>query len=720
MLHFVFAKRGGGKTEFCLNQLKAAYDSNQKAALLIPEQLSLDTESKVISKVGVIGGNIEVFSFNRLFRRVYSHTNRPKREYMDDVGKIMLINRILETDAEDFIILKPGKGANSSLLSTVTEFKRHFADAEKLKNASELFSSNLSKQKFSEFALLLSRYDNALSDSNADSSDNLTILPELISVCDSLDGFSFYIDGFDGFTPQETAVICALSKRLEVYVTLTQSDSRAQLFSPVTATAKKLRDACDTNHISYDEKFLPEFSNKIAPALLYLKENFSNWYAKPFTSSQSSIHIFATDTPYSEVDALSRRILNLTKQGLRLKDIVVCVPDTNSYLSIIEKSFSDYNLPFFADRRETISSHPLCRFLICLCDLFVQNFSRTAVFSFLKNEFCPIPISETDALEFYVSETGIQGVSNWQSEWKNAPEGYDLKLLNKTREKFLSLVSPFREKTKGKTAYSVFSDALIEFLKQIKADEHINLEISDLSKEEISLEVNVWNSVLNVINQLKITFGDSTVGIEKIKNALTAGFSCCTVGKIPPTLDHVTITTSDRGGLTSSKVLFILGATEGAFPGDFQGSGMITDAERTVLSENGIELSQTNRQKALNSPFSVYMTLTMPTELLCISYPIESKSGEGTLPSSVISDLKRMFPGVEIKTELNLSDSSVISTPKATLPHFLKRFENGGLWEQVYGWYLENPKWKFKINRYLSSKKYTLSWRLRKQTAEAL
>ena len=62
MLHLVFAKRSGGKTTFCLNQLKAAYDSHQKAALLIPEQLSLSTENKVIEKVGFVGNNIEVFT----------------------------------------------------------------------------------------------------------------------------------------------------------------------------------------------------------------------------------------------------------------------------------------------------------------------------------------------------------------------------------------------------------------------------------------------------------------------------------------------------------------------------------------------------------------------------------------------------------------------------------------------------------------------------------
>ena len=79
MIYLHTAKRGGGKTAFCLNQLKAALDAHQKAAFIVPEQLSLFTEGKVISAIGAVGGNVEVFSFNRLFRKVYRLSHRAKR-----------------------------------------------------------------------------------------------------------------------------------------------------------------------------------------------------------------------------------------------------------------------------------------------------------------------------------------------------------------------------------------------------------------------------------------------------------------------------------------------------------------------------------------------------------------------------------------------------------------------------------------------------------------
>ncbi|MBQ7038965.1 MAG: exodeoxyribonuclease V subunit gamma, partial [Clostridia bacterium] len=358
MLHLVFAKRSGGKTTFCLNQLKAAYDSNQKAALLIPEQLSLSMEDKVIDTVGFVGNNIEVFSFLRLFRRVYAQLNRPKREYMDEVGKTMLINRILETGEKDFLIFKPGKAANSGLLSAVTEFKRHFADAENLEKASELFESSMSKQKFKEFSLLLSRYNDALSNSNADSSDNLSLLPELIENSNYLEGFTFYIDGFDGFTPQETAVISALAQKCEIYVTLTFDKSRPILFEPIVKTVTRLKKAAEDNNIEVSEEYIPDKESTLPKSLLHLRESYANYSAHPFDGKVESIQIVSADTPYGEAEACARRILKLIKNGMRLRDIVVLVPDTESYVPVLDKIFSDFSLPYFADKREIVSTHP--------------------------------------------------------------------------------------------------------------------------------------------------------------------------------------------------------------------------------------------------------------------------------------------------------------------------------------------------------------------------
>ena len=721
MLHLICSKRGGGKTTFCLNSLSASFKQGKKAAFLVPEQLSLAMEGKVIETIGFVGGGIEVFSFNRLFHRLYNLSNREKRVYMDNVGKTMLINRILETYENDFTIFKPGGASCSGLLSVISEFKRHFADEKQLFDAKNAFESNLSKQKFTEFALLLEKYNESVENSRADSTDNLTLMPELIKNSDYLSDFSFYIDGFDGFTPQETAVITALSEEHEVYITLTYEKSRAYLFSPIEKTVTRLENACKEENIPCDITTLEDKGNEsYTPALNHLRHFYGSFSAPAFEGYPSGISVFTADTPYSEMAAVARCIVKLTKDNMRYRDIFVLVPDLNSYLPVIEKVFADHNLPYFADSRKDILYHPLTRLLLSLCDIFISSFNTQSVFSFLKNPLIPIPAAEIDALEFYALEAGVEG-ADWKKEWTSAPnESYDLPALNRTRKAFLNLITPFREETKGRTDCAVFSDAFKDFLLLCGADKTVNRRIKQLPAAEMQTEMSIWTGVMEVLDQLKLTLGGTKLGIEKVRSALLSGFNSCTVGVIPPTFDHITVSTADRNNFQNAKALFLPGATEGAFPIQSHGSGMITDKEREILEKQGIVLSASNREKALFSPFAVYMTLTVPKQKLFISYPITAIGGEGVAPASVLQNLFRMFPNLKTVPATQSLTNQTVSLPKATLPYFLRTEEPTDLKREVYGWYLENEEWNRQITRLLDSENYTLSWNISRETAERL
>ncbi len=720
MIHLHTAKRGGGKTAFCLNQLKAALDAHQKAAFVVPEQLSLYMEGKVISAIGAVGGHVEVFSFNRLFRKLYRLSHRAKRVYLDKTGKNMLINRILETGGDDFTVFRTNTNLSEGLVSALSEFKRHFASGAQLRKAAEQFDTPVSRKKFSELADILERFDASLSDASADSNDDLTLLPELILNSNYTDGFTFYVDGFDGFTPQELAVLLALGKKCDVHIMLSLEENRKYIFRPTIETADKIRRACRTENIAITQDALPDFKEKLPEDLLYLKQNYGVFGNGAFSGNPENIKLFSAENPYAEADAVARRILTYVKQGYRMKDIFVLVPDLESMRPIMEKSFSQHHIPMFADSNKTILGHSLTRLLLSLCDIFIHSFSIQSVFSFLKNDLVPIPENEVDALEYYVLETGLTG-NAWQTEWTTAPDkSYNLSALNRTREAFLGMVMPFREKTKGKTTCTVFANALLDFLRALKVDETINRSLSELPKDLMQQEIGVFNQTLAVIRQLELTLGDTAFGIEKLRANLKAGFNGCSIGIIPPTIDHVTVTTAERNNYNEAKILFIMGATEGAFPQNVSGSGMITDSERETLEQMGIILSASNRKKALCSPFAVYMALTAPSDKLILSHPVSDVSGESKPEASVLHDLKKMFPDLKTESEFLPESQKLITTPEATLAHLLLCQKEDAVLQSAYGWYLQDDKWKGKINRYFAAKKYATTWRLSEQCALSL
>ncbi len=720
MIYLHTAKRGGGKTAFCLNQLKAALDAHQKAAFIIPEQLSLYMEGKAVAALGAVGGNIEVFSFNRLFRKIYRLSHKSKRVYMDKTGKNMLVNRILETGGDDFSVFRTNTNLSEGLVSALAEFKRHFTSGEQLRKAADAISSPISQKKFTELADILDRFDASLSDNNADSNDDLSLLPELIADCAYIKDFTFYVDGFDGFTPQELKVLTALAENCTVHITLCAEKNRTFVFRPTLETAEKLQKACLDKGIPFQQDTLPDFEEKLPSDLYHLKKGYGAFGTPAFSGIPENISAFSAETPYAEADIVSRRILSFVKQGYRFRDMYVLVPDLERMRPIYEKSFALHHIPMFADSNKTILGHGLTKLLLSLCDIFIHSFSANAVFSFLKNSFIPIPQENVDELEYYVLETGISG-SAWQEDWTASPDKkYDLMQLNNTRKAFLNLITPFREATKGKTDCAIFADALTAFLKQIKADETVNRMASEAEPSFAQQEMGVFNQVLSVIGQLKITLGGTEIGIEKLRANLKAGFNGCSIGIIPPTVDHVTVTTAERNNYSGAQILFITGAVEGAFPQSVTGSGMITDSEREVLEQMGITLSASNRKKALCSPFAVYMALTAPSKKLILSYPVASVSGEGTTKSSVFHDLKKLFPDLTVQSEFMPESHTLVTTPEATLPYLLLAQKEDEVLRSVYGWYTNNAQWKQKINRYFAAKNYATTWRLSEQCALSL
>lgn len=76
----------------------------------------------------------------------------------------------------------------------------------------------------------------------------------------------------------------------------------------------------------------------------------------------------------------------------------------------------------------------------------------------------------------------------------------------------------------------------------------------------------VWKKVLSLLDEIVHVTGKDILPEEEFCGILADGLSALTFSMIPPTLDHVTVTSIDRGYAAEAKVVFIPGALEGSFP----------------------------------------------------------------------------------------------------------------------------------------------------------
>lgn len=72
--------------------------------------------------------------------------------------------------------------------------------------------------------------------------------------------------------------------------------------------------------------------------------------------------------------------------------------------------------------------------------------------------------------------------------------------------------------------------------------------------------------VLSLLDEIVHVTGKDILPEEELCGILADGLSALTFSMIPPTLDHVTVTSMDRGYAAEAKVVFIPGALEGSFP----------------------------------------------------------------------------------------------------------------------------------------------------------
>ena len=546
----------------------------------------------------------------------------------------------------------------------------------------------------------------------ADTDDNLKLLESIIPDCPVVSETVYFIDGFEGFTPNELGVISALCKKAKkVYITLTTDLSgHNPVFYPVYETKRKI---CELITPEKDIHLNGNFKHQ-NDELKFLELNYGNYSKNKYECKTDYITSFVSDNQYAEVDMCARDIIEKIKSGYKFSDIAVIYGDSESYLPVIRDSFSRHQISYFADKKHSVLSHPLCVFILSLCNIFIENFSYESIFTFLKTGYTNINFDDICILENYVLASGIKG-RKWFDEWTFNYGNDNLASINKARADFLNIVTPFRETTKGKSKCGEYVYAAKSLLETLKIPEKIEKETENLiNTGEGSLAIEyrqIFNILVTCLNEMSVCMEGLSFGIERFRDYLKSGLSSCEVGVIPPSVNNVICGDITRTRLKNIKILYVLGVNDGLIPPAISGTGIISDTERRNLEKNGIKLAQDNRKKATELPFMMYRMLTAPSEKLILSYSLSSVDGAVLRPSGILSNIRYLFSNLTEKSSISCSLADLVSVPGATLINAVQNPRSDG-YGQVISWYNQNPEYKDKLDYVLSGKTYNLSARL--------
>ncbi|MBI6874141.1 helicase-exonuclease AddAB subunit AddB [Clostridium aciditolerans] len=754
-LRFIFGRAGSGKSYYCLNDIKKKVEEgcSHPLVLLVPEQFSFQAEKNLIKTVGEEGMlKAQVLSFKRMAYTVCSEVGGLSRQHINSSGRSMLLYKIMSENKDKLKVFgKTAKkqGFVTTVCDIITEFKRYNITIELLNSALDRVESENLKNKIQDLILIFSEFEERLHRNYIDTEDDLTILAEKIDKCHLFDGAEIWIDEFSSFTPQQYIVIEKLmSKAKRVNMTLCtdclNGDCKVEntdIFSTTKNTEQKLLEIIQRNNIKYDKpialKCSPCYRFKDSEELQHLQHYLFSYPYKAHRGEVSDLHIIKALNKYVEIEETARDIIRICRdKGFRFRDIAVVSGDLDGYENLVRAIFSEYNIPYFIDKKREIVNNPIIVLIVSAAEILARNWSYECVFRYLKTGLLDLSNEEIDILENYVLANGIRG-KRWIDEnpW-DYRINYDFEdeeisddekeLLNKINEIRYKVIRPLiilSENIKGRKKGIEMCEGLYQFLCEIQVPEKLEHWISafkELGELDKSNEyAQIWDIVVEVLDQIVEVVGDNILSMDEFSRILATGFGEYEIGVIPPALDQVLVGSVTRLKSHDVSALYIVGVNDGIFPAAVPSEGILTDVDREGLREGGLELAKDTRSRAFEEQFLVYTTLTIVSKYLRLSYAMSDEEGKAKRPSIIISRIKKVFPDILEQSCLaeergDNENIKAITGPNATFNELVSNIKKDSqgeyispLWLDVYRWYKNNSEWSEKLDSVLNGFSYT-------------
>lgn len=718
-LRFILGRAGSGKTTFCLNAIREELKElgkDKNLIFLVPEQATFQNELELCTSPNLEGiMDAQVLSFRRLAWRVLQEVGGGARVQIGDLGKAMVIRHFVESRKDELQIFSGSSrqpGFIDSLAGAISEFKLYRISVEDI--AQVLYQKggedSLLASKLSDLQLIYQDLEEYLEGRFLDPDDYLSLLAEKLPEATFLRDAEIWIDGFTGFTPQELEVLEALLKTVQrVNITLTLDD-QSQVFTLTRNTYYKIGQIAVEANVPLEKPVILKrdtpYRFQDSSAIAYLEKAYFNITQGPYTQEVSDLKIICGQNHRAEVEAVAREIRRLCREeGYRYKDIAVILRDFVHYDLIIETVFSDYQIPFFLDRKRTVLHHPLVELVQSALEIVAEDWSYQSVFRYLKTDLTGLSRDEVDLLENYVLAYGIKG-SKWYNE-KPWQYGKDTISVNQIRNQVKKELEAFFLKVKKATKAAHIARALFELLQDLRIAEKLEIwveEANQTGRLEIAREHSqIWDGIVDILEQVAETMGEEEIALESFIKIINSGLESLRLGLIPPGLDQVVIGSLERSRNPNIKGTFVIGVSEGVIPKKPTSEGLFNDWEREFLREMGLELAPGTKEKISDEEFLIYTALTRSSKYLVLSYPLADSEGRALRPSLVIRRIRELFPTIQ-ETFVGLEppgdvegDLEFISHPQKALAFLgakLRQAKEGQgvdpIWWDLYHWLLTN------------------------------
>lgn len=726
-----YGRAGSGKTRAVYERIKQVISEcpGEPIILLVPEPATYRVERELAECMPHKGfTTVRVVGFGRLAYQVYqSIGNADMHERsISKLGRSMLLRLVMKRKVNELGLLSQAAKRpefSSVLQNLFSEFKSFRIGPQDLESGAQKVSNEVLRKKLRELAICMTAYDEELEKHSQIDDDPIMALVESLPQSPLMKNSHVFVDGFHWFTPVHFELLYMmfdLAKESVITVDLPDDPKRLlQKKHSHTLFARSI-EILDNLYATYGEKlsFQACEGHRGTDVLQSLEQHF---FHNRHNAVKMTVPIISAYNREREADWVARDILAYieSKPNARYRDICVMLRESETYGDILEKVFTRYGIPHFMDRQRPMKNHPLGELLIDLLGVVKHNYNRDNMFRLLKTDLTPLSRDMVDELENYVLEFGIDhyrwAVDRWtymnrvsHVDDEAQPDAARRERVNESRRVIMDILEPWFDFAANQNLHTgrQWCERIYGVLEELQVPQRL-YEWTKEAEERGDLESKasheqMYNAIIGFLDEMMILTDEELLSLDEVMALLDEALEDVNYSMIPPSLDHVAITTIERAYSQSWTRVYVIGLNQGVFPQNMGDEGLIKDKDRELLAQAGITLAEGALPKAFNENFLLYLAMTRASEQLILSYAGANEDGEGLESSLIVKRLQSLgFCGKPIEVPLTIqsgTEGDYVWRPNQSLSLLSERW--GALfsgvhvepvWWGLYNWARESP-----------------------------
>lgn len=693
---FLLGAAGSGKTYKCLEEIRSELRTSPDGLPLIfiaPKQFTYQLERQILSDPQIKGyTRLHIFSYERLADYIISNFSlQPSNPILSEEGRVMALRSILsklEPSLKAYGQSVKYAGFSLQLSELLRELQSFGITPSKLKKgAQNPHLPSVLRDKLEDLSLILESYLQWLNEHKLfDTSRLLEVAIETLSLNPKIEIGGLWLDGFATLSDLQIELLARLlpycGKATLAFCVDADSFQTNKWFSKGYTVGTfflkckqriEVQNDCEVeveilhpNKTRFNEQQQIAFLEKQWGGFSYNEQQqFENELPQSETDwwQNGGIKIVSCSNPLAEVIFAARTIRQYARQGGRYRDVAVIMRNLDDYNELIRRIFYNYEIPFFLDRRESVSHHPVAELIRYALRIVAYNWKREDLFGALKIGFAPASDSEIDWLENEAIANGWSG-KFWQlplqldsSDEANELQQID-RLMNRVVEPLIRFEKYLTENATGgilKPSAKQISNAIKELFVDWRVEERLEEWREELIKSKFcphlppAMHQTVIEELNGLLENFELAFADEKRDLTEWIQIIESGLSGLTVGVIPPSLDQVLIGAIDRSRNPELKLVIVIGLNEGIFPKTPKFSPILNETERSILADENIYNGLSPQMLLALEWYYGYIACTRASKYLILTYPAADWYNKSLNPSPFITHIQKLFPGA--KTE---------------------------------------------------------------------